>query len=382
MRLCLVILLFATPVRAEPIRVEAVLEGHAILAADSQIAPPPDAPALLQRSGRWAGGEDALVTMPLDGQPVQGISAIAPLGDGRFLALSDNGFGAKANSADALLMLHELVPDFVRGTVTRGRTVFLSDPERILPFPVAMEADPARWLTGADLDPESFEIVGDRLMIGEEFGPWLVAADAATGVLTAMRGISQGNAPLRSPDHPDLRLAGPDAPAPVVQVRRSRGFEGLATGAGGKTLLALLEAPLHLAGDADFERTASGAPALRIIEIAAGSLAQTGRHWLYPLEDPAHAIGGLAILPDGRGLVIERDGGQGDADRACSDETATGCFRRPGGVQADLPRRFRRGGAGDGGRRNCATSTFWTSPIPPASRGRAGATTGASPFPS
>ena len=60
-----------------------------------------------------------------------------------------------------------------------------------------------------------------------------------------------------------------------------------------------------------------------------GSLAQTGRHWLYPLEDPAHAIGGLAILADGRGLVIERDGGQGDAARACPDETATGCFRRP-----------------------------------------------------
>lgn len=328
MRFAAVILVATAPAFAGPERVEAVLEGHAILAADTLIPPPAGAPVLLQRSGRWAGSAEALAPLPLAGQPVQGISAIAPLGAGRFLALSDNGFGTRENSADAMLALHELVPDFRSGTVEYAGSVFLSDPDRVLPFPLALEADPGRFLTGADLDPESLEIAGDHVVIGEEFGPWLLRADRATGAVTTLRGIVEDGTDLRSPDHPALRLEGPGAPPPLRQVRRSRGFEGLATTDGGR-LLAMLEGRLHLTGDAAFETTGQGAAALRIIEIAPETLAQTGRHWLYPLEDPAHAIGGLAMLPDGRGLVIERDGGQGDASRACAGKPAPGCFPRP-----------------------------------------------------
>ena len=39
--------------------------------------------------------------VPLNGQPIQGFSGIKSVGDGSYWVLTDNGFGAKANSSDA-----------------------------------------------------------------------------------------------------------------------------------------------------------------------------------------------------------------------------------------------------------------------------------------
>src|SRR5690242_4276532 len=47
---------------------------------------------------------------PFDRQPVQGISAILNNGDGTFLVMEDNGFGAKANSADFNLRVYRVRP--------------------------------------------------------------------------------------------------------------------------------------------------------------------------------------------------------------------------------------------------------------------------------
>ncbi|MCG8422286.1 MAG: esterase-like activity of phytase family protein [Proteobacteria bacterium] len=91
---------------------------------------------------------------------------------------------------------------------------------------------------------------------------------------------------------------------------RSGGFEGMALTADGKRLLALLEKPLDGAGNT-----------LLIHEFDLASRQFTGVRYEYPLdsqpgaESPdAHAIGDFIMIDEKRGLVIERDGTQGDLD--------------------------------------------------------------------
>jgi hypothetical protein len=53
-----------------------------------------------ETSGHFLTGPQ-LVVPPFPNQPVQGFSAIHPVGDGSFLVMSDNGYGNKARSARA-----------------------------------------------------------------------------------------------------------------------------------------------------------------------------------------------------------------------------------------------------------------------------------------
>ncbi|WP_219988743.1 esterase-like activity of phytase family protein [Leucothrix pacifica] len=55
----------------------------------------------------------------------------------------------------------------------------------------------------------------------------------------------------------------------------------------------------------------------------------TGNSWFYPIEDDSHAIGDFNMIDETRGLVIERDGGQGDAEQACKDGNTENCFKKP-----------------------------------------------------
>ena len=107
----------------------------------------------------------------MTGQSVQGFSGIVLLGGNQFLALTDNGFGSKINSQDALLMVHRVTAYWSLGTVTRQHTTFLSDPDRKVPFFIQNENTTARYLTGSDFDPESIQVVGNEWWIGDEFGP-------------------------------------------------------------------------------------------------------------------------------------------------------------------------------------------------------------------
>src|SRR3546814_17435108 len=94
--------------------------------------------------------------------------------DGTFWSLSDNVFGAKINSSDAALMLHNIRFDWENGTVERLDTVFLSDPDRKAPFPIVLEGSEARYLTGADFDVESLQPVEDGFCVGEDFSPYIL----------------------------------------------------------------------------------------------------------------------------------------------------------------------------------------------------------------
>ncbi len=330
-------LVTATLAAAQQTGVEATLAGHAVLPAETLIPAPADAPAALQVSGRFTGEgnrrSDAAPTdgsaLPLAGQPLQGFSGIKAIGDGTYHVLTDNGFGSKVNSPDAMLFFSVMRPDFDTGEIAALRHVFFSDPDGVVPFPIVMEGTEERYLTGADFDLEGFQIVGDEIVVGDEFGPYVFVADLETGRLTEFHETVVDGEVVRSPDHFALRLPNPDGDLPAYTARRSRGYEGFAASVDGATLYPLLEGPLWDAGAGAYETVADGRTALRLLEMDARTREWTGNSWFYPLEAPGHAIGDFNMIDETRGLVIERDWGQGDADLACAEGQSEDCFEDP-----------------------------------------------------
>ncbi len=264
---------------------------------------------------------------------MQGFSGIRTMPDGTFWTLSDNGFGTKANSSDAMLMLHHIKIDWQAGKVEPIKTVFLSDPDRKAPFPIVMEGAEKRYLTGADFDVESIQPTADGFWVGEEFGPYLLKFDM-DGKLTDVIATKVGETAVTSPDNPTLSVqADPSKPMPAFNLKRSGGFEGLAASPDGSKLYGLLEGPIWT--DASTVEQVDGAKALRVIEFDTASKAWTGRSWLYPLAAGGEAIGDFNILADGTALVLERDNGAGTADKACADPKAPkpDCFATPAKVK-------------------------------------------------
>ncbi|WP_377288123.1 esterase-like activity of phytase family protein [Rhizobium sp. SG2393] len=326
------------------------LAGHAILPANTIIKAPDDAAAHLKTSGKFTTpdrkrtealgtvpGKDGVrptgLSLPFDGQPMQGFSGIRTMPDGTFWTLSDNGFGTKANSSDAMLMLHHITIDWQAGKVEPIKTLFLSDPDRKAPFPIVMEGAEKRYLTGADFDVESIQPTADGFWVGEEFGPYLLKFDT-DGKLTDVIATKVGETAVTSPDNPTISVqADPSKPMPAFNLKRSGGFEGLAASPDGSKLYGLLEGPIWT-DNATVEQV-DGAKALRVIEFDTASKAWTGRSWLYPLAAGGEAIGDFNILADGTALVLERDNGAGTADKACADPKAPkpDCFATPAKVK-------------------------------------------------
>ena len=311
--------------------------------------PPADAPPDLQISGRYAGppgqrvdtpetvpGISALsdkaaprptgISLPFKGQPVQGLSGIKNLKDGTFLTLTDNGFGSKANSPDAMLMFHVVKPDWKSGAVERVSTTFLSDPDHKVPFRIVNENTPRRYLTGSDFDSESIQPIGDALWFGDEFGPFLIKTDKSGKVLAVFETMVDGKV-VRSPDHPAVLM--PAVPGPVkFDIRRSKGFEGMAVSPDGKFLYPLLEGPL-LTADGKPEAK-EGTAYLRILEFDVDKGAYTGKSWKYALEQPNHSIGDFNLIDAQSGLIIERDDTEGDPALACvAGAPKPDCFNVP-----------------------------------------------------
>ncbi|MDW9461073.1 esterase-like activity of phytase family protein [Sinorhizobium meliloti] len=327
-------LLASSAALAEEKAFPARLEAHAILPANTIVAAPADAADYLKTSGKFStadrkraaelgsvAGKDGVrptgLSLPFNGQPMQGFSGIKAMEDGTFWSLSDNGFGNKLNSTDAMLMLHHLKIDWDAGRVEALKTLFLSDPERKAPFPIVMEGSATRYLTGGDFDVESIQPVADGFWVGEEFGPYILKFDL-DGKLTDVIATVFGGKPVLSPDNPALTLqADPSKKAPDFNLKRSGGYEGLALSKDGSKLYGLLEGPIW--ADSESVEEAEGRPALRIVELDAGSKAWTGRSWLYPLAEGGEAIGDFNMLDEKTALVIERDNGAGTVDKACAD---------------------------------------------------------------
>jgi len=323
--------------------VPAELAGHAFLPALSLLAPPPGASRDLMLSGKFVDGarNDAPMSRPGDtgglhgdrptglslpfvGQPLQGFSGFAmeTTEEGALYAMIDNGFGSKANSPDALLRFVTVQPDWGTGTLAVDADAVLHDPDGVIPFRIVGEGGYARHLTGGDLDPESIQVVGDTVWIGEEFGPYLISATLDGRVTGIVDTVVEGEI-VRSPDHPDLRV--PAMPGTDYRVPRSGGFEGMAMTPDGSRLWAMLEKPL-LADDGEPE-----GDFLRVLEFDPAAGEWTGDAFRYRLDDGATAIGDFNFVDGTRALVIERDNGEGDPSLACADPQAPtpDCFPAP-----------------------------------------------------
>lgn len=262
-------------------------------------------------SGQFIGPSNGR-TPPFEGrQPIQGISAVIRTADGRLLGLSDNGFGSKANSADYVLTVYELRPDFRRegggsGMLRIHPGFELRDPDHQIPFAIVADAetypadgesiavDPAireqRLLTGADFDLESFrELPDGTLVFGDEFGPFLLHTDATGKVLGAPVDLPAG----WSPQHPTKEASG-------ATIGPSSGFEGMAQQ--GARLLPMLEKPRPQDG----QRVAVFA-----YDSAGEAYVSPDPVWYYPLDAGATSIGDFTPLRGEQYLVIERDNAQG-----------------------------------------------------------------------
>jgi hypothetical protein len=329
----------AAPLHAQTV-FPATLAGHALLPAQSFLAAPKDAPPDLQHAGKFTSGKrvEALgtveglsagrptgVSLPFKGQPQQGHSGIKTMPDGSFWILTDNGSGAKANSPDSMLYLNRYAVDFKGGGMKRLETIFLSDPDKKVPFRIVQEGTKQRYLTGADFDPESFQMVGGALWIGDEFGPFLIKADMTGRVLAVFETRVDGKL-VRSPDHPAVTTPGAPGGAVDFQVRRSKGYEGMAASKDGSKLYALLEGALWDTATQGHEKL-EGKDYLRVLEFDLTTESWTGRHWKYVLDGASHAIGDFNMIDGTTGLVIERDNGEGTADKACPEgQKRSDCF--------------------------------------------------------
>jgi glycerophosphoryl diester phosphodiesterase len=169
------------------------LKGFAVLGADTFAEGPP--------SGNFITGNTNGRDIPFPGQPVQGFSGVQFAGEGTYWFLSDNGFGAKSNSADYLLRIYRVDPSFRgieggNGTVEVLNFIQLSDPNNNIPFNIVNENTDERLLTGADFDIESFVLASDgTIWIGDEFGPYLLHFDSNGELL-------QG--PIPTPNYPEV----------------------------------------------------------------------------------------------------------------------------------------------------------------------------------
>lgn len=332
----------------------AILAGHSVLPALSFVSAPKNAPASLRTSGKYTAAdgrrEDRLeviagssylsakgvpkptgISLPFRGQPVQGFSGIKAMADGSYWVLSDNGYGSKANSADAMLMFHQLRLDWNSGAVQRQQTVFLHDPDKKLPFLIVNEATPQRFLTGADLDIESMQFIGEHVWFGDELGPYLLKTDRKGRVLAVYETLVDGK-PVRSPDH--FAVTTPATPgAFTTPVRRSRGYEGMAASKDGQFLYPLLEGPLWNEASKQWEHK-DGREYLRVLEFNVAKGEWTGRSWKYALEANGNNIGDFNMIDADTGLIIERDNGEGLADTACEGAPRPDC--------QNVPARFKR----------------------------------------
>ncbi|MBW4661243.1 MAG: esterase-like activity of phytase family protein [Drouetiella hepatica Uher 2000/2452] len=188
----------------------------------------------------------------VNGQPVQGFSGVLPGAKlGTYLVMVDNGYGAKANSADALLRFYAVEPDFSTGEVypvdvqtgdrldsftdksllqlndkngkLKGIQTIVADldiypgSDKLKPGGTDVDASikQGRLLTGFDFDPESFRKAADgTYWIGDEFGPYLLHVGADGTLISA---------PIPTPNAVPLNTLNGQAPIVIGH----RGASGL-----------------------------------------------------------------------------------------------------------------------------------------------------------
>ncbi|MEI2513791.1 esterase-like activity of phytase family protein [Acinetobacter soli] len=258
-------------------------------------------------SGKAVKGANGIYP-PFKGQPVQGFSAALKNKDGSYMVMADNGFGTQDNSADFLLRIYKLSPDFKTksqgsGTVTVQSFIQLRDPNKRVPFDIVNANSAERLLTGADFDPESMQRAPDgTYWIGDEFGPYLLHFSAEGVLLDAP-------IPLPHPLNPAQELRSPQNQWNKAQinyveplVQQSGGFEGMAISPDGQYLYPLIEKPIKSLHDSERH--------LLISQFDLKKKAYTGQYYWFALDSKATNIGDFQLFNDKQGIIIERDATQ------------------------------------------------------------------------
>ena len=146
-------------------------------------------------------------------------------------------------------------------------------------------------LTGGDFDIESMRQAPDgTFWFGEEFGPFIVHADAKGRVLDAPVPLPR----VFSPDNPFLFGRTPN-------LASSNGFEGMALSKDGRTLYPFLEGPL--VGDDPLVR--------HVYDFDLSERRYTGRTWIYRMSIPGTLVSDAVAYSRDQRIVTERDNGQG-----------------------------------------------------------------------
>ncbi|KOR16512.1 phytase esterase [Acinetobacter sp. C15] len=258
-------------------------------------------------SGKAVKGANGIYP-PFKGQPVQGFSAALKNKDGSYMVMADNGFGTQDNSADFLLRIYKLSPDFKTknqgsGTVTVQSFIQLRDPNKRVPFDIVNGNSVERLLTGADFDPESMQRAPDgTYWIGDEFGPYLLHFSAEGVLLDAPIALPHPLNPaqeLRSPQN-QWNKAQINYVEPLVQ--QSGGFEGMAISPDGQYLYPLIEKPIKSLHDSERH--------LLISQFDLKKKAYTGQYYWFALDSKATNIGDFQLFNDKQGIIIERDATQ------------------------------------------------------------------------
>jgi hypothetical protein len=328
------------------------LTGRAILPASTFRAGSAPSGAFFSAGDR-AGAANNGVTLPATGpafaeQPVQGFSALIPTGaTGQYWAMSDNGYGARANSVDFQLWVNKVKPTLTSGSTPGGVEVLggfgLSDPNHEIPWKIVCDQTGAnlppfdfnllpatapalcgpaseRRLTGFDFDPESVQIARDgTFWFGEEFGPFLLHTDTSGRLLEAPIAVPG----VTSPQNPTLDVLGGVRPT----ANSSKGFEGLGISPDRRTLYPLLEGATSTDNTNDLRiytfdidrRKFSGLNRFRTelpaavvntttLRLADGSLAYPG-DTAPPASTGKESIGEFTMINRHQGLIIERGPG-------------------------------------------------------------------------
>ncbi|MBQ4805749.1 esterase-like activity of phytase family protein [Aquimarina sp. MMG015] len=131
------------------------------------------------------------------------------------------------------------------------------------------------------------------------FGDFPKVGDAGDG--TNLQDQNGENTPWLAGMYWPYRVTKLDTP---FNVKQSGGFEGMALTTDNTTLLPLLEKPLEGSENNN----------LLIHEFNLASKSYTNKKHEYPLNERASAIGDFVMFSRQRGLIIERDGSQGDLE--------------------------------------------------------------------
>lgn len=293
--------------------------------------------AALEHTARYPGPVTGQFngTGPYEDQPIPGYSGLLANGDGTFLALPDNGYGSKANSADYVLGYYTVTPKLKRvsdGTTIPGQIVNdsfvpFNDKNGLLKngsgIDMLITADSAnyrsgngfgtdsgvtvddtirsgRLLTGYDFDVESIARDTDgTYWVGEEFGPFILHFDADGTLLDE----PFEHPILKSPQHP-AALAVPA----LANHGSSRGYESLTFDHEHRYLYAVPES----APAVDALRPVPGDErVLEIYEFDPDARAYTGVSYRYRKDGEATnngvVIGDMTNVGADKYVLIERD---------------------------------------------------------------------------